>query len=99
MATPHTSWSCNPRIGYSARRYLAGIHVENYIPKAAAIVLVTKRNQSFKVLLQVEGVIVDGFVLCVCVVFAVKTLHFLSGAIIAIPVEVGRDKRDPCFCE
>ena len=56
-------------------RHFAGRYIEDYIPEPAAIVLITKRDQGFKVFLQIRGVIVDRFVLCVRIPFAVETPH------------------------
>src|SRR5207249_10872782 len=56
-------------------RHLPGRYLEDYIPDPAAIVLITKRDQGFKVFLQIRGVIVDRFVLCVRIPFAVETPH------------------------
>jgi len=80
-------------------RYLAGGDIEHDIPEPAAIVLVTKRDQRFEVFLQTRGVMADRFVLCVCIPFAVETLHFLGGTIVAAFIKVNRDKGHACFRE
>lgn len=76
---------------------VAGGHIEDYVPEPATIVLVAKRHQGLKVFLQMPGVIGERFVLRVCVVFAVETLHFLGGAIVPISIEMNCYKSHACF--
>jgi hypothetical protein len=41
----------------------------------------------------------DRFVLCVSIPFAVETLHFLGGTIVAVSIKVNRDKSHARFRE
>src|SRR5208337_3375474 len=80
-------------------RQLPGTDVQDDISKAAAIVLISERHKSFEVFLQMRGVVFDGFVLAPRIPFAVETLHFLGGTIVAVSIKMSRDEGHACFCE
>jgi hypothetical protein len=49
--------------------------------------------------LQAEGVVPNGFMITVCVIFTVEAFDVLGGTIVAISIEMGRNKGDTSFCQ
>ena len=99
MAKPRTCGRVTLEPIISLNRHHARGHIEDDIPEPAAIVLVSERHKSFEAFLQIRGVVVDRLVLTPRIPFAVETLHFLGGAIVAVSIKVSSDKGHARFRE